>query len=271
MGIFITVEGGEYTGKSTVVIPSFRTVLEYAGLSVLVSREPGGSPEAEQLRGEIFEKKRHGAPEKEIAELFFRARAIHLTKTVHPFLGEHKENHGIVLMDRYIDSSRVYQGLEGGLSLKEIHNLERVYTHHYLPDMTYIPSIPTDVFSVYYRARKNMSTPERVHEKPTTWDQSDISVHLKRQSLFEQLPDISARFHETRTFISLDSTRHPYRIVSSMVQAFTDYMSSHKTYGTYHNYLPKLNEAVDMFPSTPCGKDMEERWRLQCEHVRETS
>lgn len=111
---FITLEGVDGSGKSTQS-KALKEALEAEGHDVLLTREPGGSPGAEEIRSLVLE----GDPERWSAEteilLFTAARRDHLERTILPALDAGK----IVICDRFVDSTRVYQGLSRG-DLREI-------------------------------------------------------------------------------------------------------------------------------------------------------
>lgn len=116
---FISFEGGEGSGKGTV-IAHIKTLLKKQGFPVLVSREPGGTPYAEHIREVIFDKKgvarkEGGVHERAETLLFCAARAQHIERLVRPAL----ESGKIVLMDRFEDSTFVYQGAGRASSAKE--------------------------------------------------------------------------------------------------------------------------------------------------------
>jgi dTMP kinase len=119
-GLFITFEGGEGTGKSTQ-IRRLAAQLAAEGRDPVVTREPGGTPEAEQLRtllvaGEVG----RWSAEAE-ALLNYAARDSHLNGVVRPALAAGR----LVLCDRFMDSTRAYQGFAGGCSMELIDALER--------------------------------------------------------------------------------------------------------------------------------------------------
>ncbi len=138
MGLLITVEGGEFTGKSSLVIPTLYNILNRCGYETLKSREPGGTSRGEQIRQKIFDRLKEGASQEELARLFNESRLIHLEEVIKPFLGQKKENNRVVVLDRYIDSTIVHQGLEGCASLKELKNLEQQTIGNYDPDLTFL-------------------------------------------------------------------------------------------------------------------------------------
>lgn len=139
-GYFITFEGGEGAGKSTQ-ISRLRKRLEQLGHPVLVTREPGGSPYAEDLRAFILDgRAKHLGPFAE-AVLFAAARIDHIDKTIEPALdrGVH------VLCDRFADSTRAYQGASGNLDNVLIGGLESVTLRGVRPHLTLILDLPAEV------------------------------------------------------------------------------------------------------------------------------
>jgi dTMP kinase len=136
-GRFITLEGGEGTGKSTLAAALARR-LEARGVACLITREPGGSPRAEEIRKALlsgFAKDLGAAPE---ALLFSAARIDHLDVTIRPAL----QRGTFVLCDRFADSTRAYQGTLGRLDPKFIRALERVVVGPTIPDLTFILDVP---------------------------------------------------------------------------------------------------------------------------------
>ncbi len=132
-GHFITFEGGEGAGKSTQ-IKRLAKRLEKRGHKVLVTREPGGSPGAEAVRHVVLS----GAAQKFGTEmeavLFAAARSDNVEQIIKPALQK-----GItVLCDRFMDSSRVYQGVTGGVDEEFILTMERAVTEGARPDLTLI-------------------------------------------------------------------------------------------------------------------------------------
>lgn len=139
-GRFITFEGGEGAGKSTQ-ITRLRDRLEQFGHPVLVTREPGGSPLAEEIRSFILAG--HAKPLGPFAEalMFAAARIDHLDKTIKPAL----ENGITVLCDRFADSTRAYQGSSGAIAPEVIDDLERVALAGTKPDLTFILDLPAEI------------------------------------------------------------------------------------------------------------------------------
>lgn len=133
-GKFITFEGGEGAGKSTQVA-LLAERLRGAGVETVVTREPGGTPLGEAIRGLVLD----AAPEP-VTELllFAAARAEHVAKVIRPALA-----HGTwVVSDRFADSSRVYQGTLGGVPPALIGAVEAGSVAPTFPDLTVILDIP---------------------------------------------------------------------------------------------------------------------------------
>jgi dTMP kinase len=117
---FVSLEGGEGAGKTTV-LASLRAALQSTGVEVVTTREPGGTPLAEMIRGLLLDPSHEPpAPETELL-LMFAARAQHVRETVLPAL----ERGAWVLCDRFTDSSYAYQGGGRGLDTGLIAALER--------------------------------------------------------------------------------------------------------------------------------------------------
>ena len=139
-GKFITVEGIEGVGKSTN-IDFLCPIIEGRGITVLRTREPGGTPMAERIREMLLE---HGKePLPDIAELllFFASRSLHISNTISPALTTGKW----VVCDRFTDASRAYQGYGRGLGLAEIDMMAKLVQEELQPDLTLLLDAPAEV------------------------------------------------------------------------------------------------------------------------------
>lgn len=132
-GRFITLEGGEGAGKSTLA-RALKEQAEALGLRVTLTREPGGSPRAEAIREVILSGgvRQHG-PFVE-ALMFSAARIDHIDRLIRPAL----ERGDWVICDRFIDSTRAYQGTLGKVDAALLAELEAVTIDGLLPDLTLI-------------------------------------------------------------------------------------------------------------------------------------
>lgn len=138
-GKFITFEGGEGAGKSTQ-IRLLAERLETQGVELVLTREPGGAPQAEIIRellvtGEVD----RWSPEAE-ALLNYAARDDHLRTTIRPALSEGRW----VLCDRFADSTRAYQGLTGGVDPASIEAVHQMVVGGTDPDLTLMLDLPAE-------------------------------------------------------------------------------------------------------------------------------
>lgn len=147
-GRFVSLEGGEGVGKSTQ-LRALAAALRARGLEVVETREPGGSPGAEAIRGLLLqgEAERWG-PEAE-ALLFAAARSDHVARTIRPALARG----AWVLSDRYLDSSLAYQGGAGGLGRDAIRRLHEFGSDGFLPDRTLLLQLPATAAAARAEAR----------------------------------------------------------------------------------------------------------------------
>lgn len=148
-GRFVTLEGGEGAGKSTQQKILLER-LEQAGIRAIGTREPGGSPKAEQLREILLSGA--AAPMGPLAEamLFCAARIDHLDQTIRPALAQ-----GIwVVCDRFSDSTRAYQGTLGNVDPRLIRALERVTLGDTRPNLTLVMDLPAEIGLARAAARR---------------------------------------------------------------------------------------------------------------------
>src|SRR3954470_24313253 len=132
-GRFISFEGGEGAGKSTQA-RLLRTQLEARGHSVLLTREPGGSPGAEEIRKLLVEGDRDRWTPLAETLLFLAARADHVARAIEPALAAGTW----VISDRFADSTFVYQGIARGLGIEMVRRLQQAAIGDFAPDLTII-------------------------------------------------------------------------------------------------------------------------------------
>ncbi len=131
MSYFITLEGGEGAGKSTI-LQKLSEKLNAAGYETVTTREPGGIEIAEKIREVILDRAHTAMDARTEALLYAAARRQHLVERVIPAL----ESGKIVLCDRFIDSSLAYQGHARGLGLEEVLAINEFAIEGYMPDLT---------------------------------------------------------------------------------------------------------------------------------------
>src|SRR5690625_3268700 len=127
-GLFITLEGGDGAGK-TSIIPSIKKKLEQRGYDVVTTREPGGSVIAEKIRNIILDPEHIEMDARTEALLYAAARRQHLVEIVLPALEKGK----VVLCDRFTDSSLAYQGYARGIGVKEVFTMNKFAIETVMP------------------------------------------------------------------------------------------------------------------------------------------
>ena len=132
-GRFVSLEGGEGVGKSTQ-LTALADALQGRGLTVLVTREPGGSPGAEAILTLLLDGDEALWNPRAEALLFAAARADHIETTIKPALDRGQW----VLSDRFVDSSLAYQGEAGGLGIEAVRDLHRFGSLDFVPDRTLV-------------------------------------------------------------------------------------------------------------------------------------
>jgi dTMP kinase len=147
-GCFISLEGIEGSGKSTLA-RALAAALSQRGVSVITTREPGGTPLAEQLRGVLLA--RGGEPISPITEtlLMFAARSIHLESLIRPAL----ESGAWVICDRYTDATRAYQGAGRGVDRALIEQLALALHGDLWPRRTLLLDVPVEIGCARARSR----------------------------------------------------------------------------------------------------------------------
>jgi dTMP kinase len=191
-GIFITFEGGEGAGKSTQIRRLAET-LRAAGHEVIVTREPGGSPGAEAVRHVLLSGAAESFGPGMEAILFAAARSDHVEQVIRPAI----ERGAIVLCDRFLDSSRVYQGGDGRLDPGFMASLERVAINGMMPDLTIILDVGAE--EGMRRAAKRRGT-----DAPDRFEKEAIEVHRRRRQAYLEI----ARAEPERCVV-VDSSRDP--------------------------------------------------------------
>ncbi|WP_421862966.1 dTMP kinase [Motiliproteus sp.] len=147
-GKFITLEGGEGVGKSTN-LEHLRNLLERQGIDFIETREPGGTPLAEELRELLLAERAEPVSSDTELLLMFAARAQHLEQTIRPALARGQW----VLCDRFTDATFAYQGGGRGLDWQRIEILENLVQGELRPDLTLLLDVPVDVGMARARGR----------------------------------------------------------------------------------------------------------------------
>jgi len=184
-GLFLTFEGGEGTGKSTQ-IRRVADWLKAQDVSVVITREPGGTPGAEEIRNLLVQ----GNPERwdsmTEALLLFAARRDH----VEFFIKPHLRQGTWVLCDRFTDSSWVYQGFAGNLGVEKIEDLTKTVLGKFKPFLTLILDLPPDIGL------------ERAHARSTKENRFEKKGLIFHQRLQEGYRLLAERNSERRVLVS---------------------------------------------------------------------
>lgn len=172
--MFITLEGPEGSGKTSVSKMLIKE-LEKRGYPVVFTREPGGTPIAEEIRDIILDKKNTALDARAEALLYAASRRQHLVEKIWPALKEGK----IVICDRFLDSSLAYQGGARGLGVDEIYAINSFATEGTLPDLTLLFDIDSTIGLERINKNKNREVNRLDLEK--------LAFHDKVRSTFLEL------------------------------------------------------------------------------------
>lgn len=172
--MFITLEGPEGSGKTTAVESAVKKLNEL-GYEVIRTREPGGTPIAEQIRNVILDKSNTAMDPRTEALLYAASRRQHLVEKVWPALKEGK----IVICDRYLDSSLAYQGGARNLGVENVLNVNLFATENTWPDLTLL----FDIDPTIGLARINSNSEREVNRL----DLEKIEFHNKVRDTFLSL------------------------------------------------------------------------------------
>lgn len=151
-GRFISLEGGEGVGKSTQA-RALAAALTARGIDAVTTREPGGSAGAEAIRALLFEGEGERWSPAAEALLFAAARADHVERLIRPALAAGRW----VVADRFLDSSRAYQGIARGVGDEAVMALHRIGSDGLLPDRTLLLALPADIAEARETARDGIA------------------------------------------------------------------------------------------------------------------
>ena len=191
-GRFISIEGGEGVGKSTQ-IAALASFIEQKGFEVILTREPGGTEGAETIRQLVLGGSAERWSPRAEALLFAAARSDHVERLIEPALANGKW----VISDRFIDSSRAYQGAGSGLSDGDIMALHDIGSRGMLPDRTLVLRLDTKE-AANRAATRDQNQPDRIQGRVETFH-ADVDIAFVSFAESEQrvrLVDASGGPHE---------------------------------------------------------------------------
>ena len=199
--MFITLEGPEGSGKTTAVETAVKKLTEM-GYRIVRTREPGGTPIAEQIRNVILDKSNTAMDGRTEALLYAASRRQHLVEKVWPALKEGK----IVICDRYLDSSLAYQGGARGLGIDNILNINLFATENTWPDLTLLFDIDPKIG--LERISKN------ANREVNRLDLEKIDFHNKVRNSFLELAN---RYPDR--FVIIDASKTQEEVAKATLDA----------------------------------------------------
>ncbi len=203
-GRFITLEGGEGAGKSTQARLLHDRLTE-AGIACVVTREPGGSPGAEKLRAALLSGVVEPLGPAAEALVFSAARIDHLDTLIRPALAAGQW----VICDRFIDSTRAYQGALGDLDPSFILGLEKVVVGEMKPDLTLVLDLPPEEGAARAALRRGGAKADR-------FEKQDAAFHRRLRQAFLA----NAALEPTRCVV-IDAAGEPANVARDLWSAVT--------------------------------------------------
>ncbi len=200
--MFITLEGGEGCGKSTHA-QFIKKYLEKKGETVLLTREPGGTPIGKVIRTLILENKEIGSDAELL--LILADRLEHMAKVIQPALADGK----IVVSDRFSDSTLAYQVGGRGIKKEKVDQLIKILNLNFSPDCTFLFDL--DPIEGLKRVKSTRA-------KMTVFEEEEISFHEKVRQAFLDLAQGNKRFHVVSTSGSIPQTQEEIaRILDALI------------------------------------------------------
>jgi dTMP kinase len=200
-GRFFALEGGEGVGKSTQ-LRLLAEALRARGVGVVTTREPGGTPGAEAIRAMVLDPAGDGWGPRAEALLFAAARADHVERLIRPALARGDW----VLTDRYLDSSRAYQGGGSGLDDADILTLHRIGSGGLLPDRTVLLQLDPD------EAARRLAERDRGHSDRIGG--RDIAYHARVAAAFRRFAEA-----DPHRFALIDASGAPDEVHARVLAA----------------------------------------------------
>ena len=208
-GTFITLEGTEGSGKSTQAA-RLAEALRAEGYAVLLTREPGGTPAAEQLRAVLLKNNSESLAAETESFVILAARRQHVDHVIAPALRQG----AIVICDRFVDSTLAYQGYARGLELKTLRAMNRWATGGLTPDLTLLFDLP--VATGLRRRQRDAAGQNRLDRETTRF-------HQRVRSGFLEL----AR-KEPRRIKPVNAARTPEKIADDVRTLVFEWLETHR-------------------------------------------
>lgn len=203
-GLFISLEGGEGSGKTTQ-INRLAESLTNEGYRVVTTREPGGTPEGESVRNLLVQ--REGGNWNAMAEilLLFAARVMHVEKIIKPAI----ESGKIIICDRFTDSTFAYQGYGRGFDIDVIKDIQKLTIEDLAPDITFMLDI--DAKQGLERSTKRLSGIAGFEQTEDRFERLDIDFHERLRQGFLSI----AQNEPTRCHV-IDALQEPENVFDAI-------------------------------------------------------
>lgn len=206
-GVFISIEGGEGVGKTTQ-INALAAALRERGKDVIVTREPGGTEGAEAIRQMLLSGSASRWEPRAEALLFAAARSDHVERLIQPAIEAGKW----VISDRYLDSSRAYQGGGSGLSDADILDLHKIGSGGFMPSRTLILLLPESEAAARAEER-DAGSADRIQNR-------DSAFHEQVHRSFEQFAAM-----EPERVRLVDASGAPEAVTSRLLKEIGDLLA----------------------------------------------
>jgi len=207
--MFITLEGPEGSGKTTQ-IPELAEFLHQAGYDVLTTREPGGTPISDQIRAILLDNENTAMHPRTEILLFQASRAQHVEQVIRP----HLQKGGIVLCDRYAESTMAYQGYGYGLDMEDLRKIIEFATGGLKPDLVVLLDVDPETGLL----RRNQGG------DVNRLDAYDLAFHRRVREGYHQLAQ-----EQPDRWVTVDANRSPDFVQSEIRRAVTTHLDAVKT------------------------------------------
>ncbi len=220
-GVFITLEGPDGSGKSSLLL-SLTAALRDRGCDVVATREPGSTPLGEQVRRLVLDTEpRIDRTGRADALLFAASRAQHVEEVIRPGIARG----AVVVCDRYADSSLAYQGAGSGVPMDELRAVQRFATGGLIPDLTILLDLPVE--AGLGRKSAEVTRFEAYH---------DLAYHERVRAAF-----LAFAVAEPARYVVVDATRDAAAVLASALTAV----------GRLAGQMPCLGEPIDLGARMP--------------------
>lgn len=205
-GLFITFEGPDGSGKTTIAT-LVAEALKNKGIDVVLTREPGGIEIAEQIRKIILDPKNTAMDERTEALLYAAARRQHLIEKVLPALKENK----IVICDRFVDSSLVYQGVGRGIGIDKVYEMNLFAIEGIMPD-----------FTIFFDIDPKLGLERTKKDEKRTLDRLDLEGLTFHQKVYDGYMEVVERFKER--IICIDASKSIEEVKDNVMDLIEDHL-----------------------------------------------